>query len=75
MLEAITSFPVSKRADDADPGEQTDLAAANPDVVQQLATAYDHWWDSVQPLLVNEKAPLPAENPFATLYRKQFGEK
>lgn len=59
----------------SDPGEQTDLAAANPDIVKQLATAYDQWWDSVQPLLVNEKTPLAAENPFKTLYQKQFGEK
>ena len=51
------------------------LAAANPEVVKQLATAYDQWWDSVQPLLVNEKAPLAAENPFKTLYQKQFGGK
>jgi arylsulfatase len=58
-----------------DPGEQTDLAAANPDVVKQLTTAYTQWWDSVQPLLVNEKAPLAAENPFKTLYQKQFGGK
>jgi hypothetical protein len=43
--------------------------------VKQLATAYDQWWDSVQPLLVNEKTPLAAENPFKTLYQKQFGEK
>ena len=59
----------------ADPGEQTDVAAANPDVVKQLTTAYDAWWESCQPLLVNEKAPLPAENPFHTLYWKQFGKK
>ena len=59
----------------SDPGEQTDLATANPDIVKQLATAYDQWWDSVQPLLVNEKAPLAAENPFKTLYQKQFGGK
>ncbi len=58
-----------------DPGEQTDLAAANPDVVQQLTAAYTQWWDSVQPLLVNETAPLAAENPFKTLYQKQFGGK
>lgn len=59
----------------ADPGELTDVAAANPDVVQQLSASYSQWWDSVQPMLVNEKAPLAPENPFKTLYRKQFGEK
>jgi len=26
-------------------------------------------------MLVNEKAPLAAENPFKTLYQKQFGGK
>jgi arylsulfatase A-like enzyme len=59
----------------ADPGEQTDLAAAHPEVVKELSTAYSAWWLSCQPLLVNEKAPLPAENPFHTLYWKQFGKK
>jgi hypothetical protein len=34
----------------------------------------DAVWDSVQPLLVNEKAPLAAENPFKTLFEKQFGK-
>ena len=57
----------------ADPGEKTDVAGAQPEVVQRLAAAYGAWWDSVQPLLVNEKAPLAPENPFKTLYRTQFG--
>jgi arylsulfatase len=59
---------------EADPGEQTDVAAAHPDVVQELAAAYDAWWESVQPMLVNEKAPLASENPFKTLFEKQFGQ-
>ena len=33
----------------ADPGEKTDVAAADPDVVEELDAAYDKWWDSVQP--------------------------
>jgi arylsulfatase len=57
----------------ADPGQQTDVAASHPDVVKKLSAAYDAWWDSVQPLLVNEKAPLAPENAFKTLYLKQFG--
>ena len=59
----------------ADPGELTDVAAAHPDIVQQLSASYSQWWDSVQPMLVNEKAPLAPENPFKTLYEKQFGVK
>jgi arylsulfatase len=57
----------------ADPGQQADVAGAHPDVVKKLTAAYDAWWDSVQPMLVNEKAPLAAENPFKTLYLQQFG--
>jgi arylsulfatase A-like enzyme len=59
----------------ADPGEKNDVAAANPDTVRELESAYDTWWTSVQPQLVNEDAPVPAENAFHTLYRQQFGEK
>lgn len=58
----------------SDPGEQTNVAAANPEVVKELVSAYETWWDSVQPLLINEDVPLAAENPFKTLYEKQFGK-
>lgn len=56
----------------ADPGEKTDIAEKNPDVVKQLDGEYDRWWDSVQPQLVNEDAIPPAENPFKTLFNQQF---
>ena len=57
----------------ADPGEQRDVAAEHPEVVGELDAAYDRWWASVQPQLVNEDAVPPKENSFATLYREQFG--
>ena len=57
----------------ADPGEQTDLAAAHPDVVKKLDAAYDKWWASVQPQLVNESAKGPKANPFKELFWKQLG--
>jgi arylsulfatase A-like enzyme len=57
----------------ADPSEMTDVAARNPDVVRTLTNAYEQWWDSVQPDLVNETAPIPSANPFKVLYWKQFG--
>ena len=57
----------------ADPGEQRDLATEHPETVRELDAAYDRWWDSVQPQLVNEDAIPPKENSFATLYRAQFG--
>jgi arylsulfatase len=57
----------------ADPGETTDLAARHPDVVQELSAAYEKWWESIQPYLVNEDAVGPKINPFKELYWKQFG--
>lgn len=56
-----------------DYGEQNDIAARNPEVVAEMQGAYEEWWASVVPMMVNETAPLAAENPFWTLYRKQFG--
>ena len=46
---------------------------AREDVVKELDSAYDKWWDSVQPQLVNENAVGPKVNPFKALYWKQFG--
>jgi len=43
--------------------------------VAKLRTAYDQWWDEVQPLLINEDAVGPKINPFKELYWKQFGGK
>ncbi|HKM55584.1 MAG TPA: arylsulfatase [Isosphaeraceae bacterium] len=57
----------------ADPGEKTDIAGQQPAVVKELAAAFDKWWDSVQPDLVNENAVGPKVNPFKELYWKQFG--
>jgi arylsulfatase A-like enzyme len=59
----------------ADPGEQKNVAAEHPDIVRELDAAYDAWWTSVLPQLVNEDAPVPAENAFHKLYREQFGSK
>jgi arylsulfatase A-like enzyme len=56
-----------------DYGEKTDVAEQQPQVVAELAKSYDAWWESVQPQLVNENVPLAPENPFKTLFDKQFG--
>ncbi|MFO1006610.1 MAG: arylsulfatase [Planctomycetaceae bacterium] len=56
----------------SDPGQQTDILAQHPDVASRLEMAYDRWWESIQPGLVNEDAIPPAENPFKTLYYEQF---
>jgi len=58
----------------ADPGEQTDVAAKHPEVVKELAAAYEKFWAEAVPLMVNEKAVGPAINPFQKLYYQQFGD-
>jgi arylsulfatase len=59
---------------EVDPGEQTDVAAKHADVAERLVAAYDKWWDSLQPQLVNEDAVGPKVNPFKELYWQQFGQ-
>ncbi len=54
-------------------GQTTDVAGQHPEVVKQLAAAYDAWWAEAQPLLVNEQVIGPKLNPFAELYWEQFG--
>jgi arylsulfatase len=49
------------------------VAAEHPEVVKQLAAAYEKWWSDCQPLLVNEKVIGPKINPFAEMYYQQFG--
>ena len=56
-----------------DYGETTDVAASNPTVVAELAAAYDQWWRSARPLMVNEGVTGPKLNPFKALYWEQFG--
>ncbi len=56
----------------ADPGEQHDLAATRPDVVQRLEADYDRWWTQILPCLENENLEGPTVNPFHELYWKQL---
>ena len=44
--------------------------------MRPIEAAYDKWWASVQPQLVNEKAAAtPKEMTFKVLYEQQFGKK
>ena len=56
-----------------DPGETRDIRGEHPDIVATLRQAYDEWWQSVQPGLVNEYAVGPKVNPFKAAYWRQFG--
>jgi arylsulfatase len=57
-----------------DYGETTDIAAKHPEVVAELVAKHDAWWKECRPLMVNENAPGPAENPFKVLYREQMAK-
>jgi arylsulfatase len=56
-----------------DYGQNNDVAAEHPEVVKELAAAFDKWWQECLPLMVNEKAVGPKLNPFAVRYWQQFG--
>jgi hypothetical protein len=52
------------------------VAARHPEVVKELDAAYDQWWDSVLPCMVNEDAAAERKvSPFKELYEKQLGGK
>ena len=57
-----------------DPSETKDVAAAHPEVVETLRKAYDTWWESAVPLMVNEGLDRvrPEEQPLAIRYEKQL---
>lgn len=57
----------------SDPGEIHNVLAEHVDTVTKLRVVYDDWWQSVQPMLVNENVTGPKVNPFKELYWKQFG--
>jgi arylsulfatase A-like enzyme len=56
-----------------DYGQQTDVLAQHPDVVQELSAAYDRWWADCLPLMVNEQAIGPEINPFQARFYQQYG--
>jgi len=58
----------------ADPGQTTDVAASHPQVVAELSKAFDHWWQSALPLMVNEDLPEVKKWPLEIRYQKQLRE-
>ena len=68
------SFPNWQLFDlSVDYGQSKDVMHEHPEVAKELAAAYDAWWETCLPLMVNEKAVGPSINPFQALYYKQFG--
>lgn len=50
---------------EADPAQRKNIAAAHPDVVNELAALYDPWWDDVSPRMTPVSIDLgnAADNP------------
>ena len=51
---------------DADPGQATDIAKDNPQVVEKLTAAYETWWADIEPgfaQFARIHVGSPAENP------------
>ena len=45
---------------DRDPGQRTDVAAANPSLVAELRAGYDRWWEQVRVLVVGPPVVVAA---------------
>ncbi|MBN13447.1 MAG: hypothetical protein CMI17_10705 [Opitutaceae bacterium] len=39
---------------ESDPSQDREVGADHPEIVQQMASAYEQWWNKVRPLLINE---------------------
>ena len=60
-----------------DPGEKNNVINDHPEVVAKLQKSYDKWWNSTEPLLVNENLPrVKSEDQQLVLrYEKQLKER
>ena len=58
-----------------DRGEQHNLIAQRPAIGAELRNEYDHWWNEVTPLLINEDAPVPQHNAYRVEYERQLALK
>ncbi len=56
----------------ADPGQTIDVAAKHPEKVKEMRTAYDAFWKSARPLMVNEDAPMSPTRPYHVWYDEQM---
>ena len=55
-----------------DPGQKTNVIDQHPEIVASMRSAYDAWWKSTRPLMVNESAPMSPTRPFHVLYGEQI---
>ncbi len=58
----------------ADPGQKTNVIDQHPEVVAEMRSVYDKWWEATKPMMVNEDVPMSKTRPFHVLYKKQLQE-
>ena len=58
-----------------DPGQKENIIGRHPELVKKMRAAYDEWWESTRPLMVNENAPMSKTKPFHELYKRQMQTK
>jgi len=58
-----------------DPGEQNNIIDKHPELVAKMRKAYDAWWNSMLPYMVNEDETLLKKQPIVEQYKKQLEEK
>ncbi|MEP6672803.1 MAG: arylsulfatase [Chthoniobacter sp.] len=56
-----------------DPSQMKNVLSSHAGEAGKLRSAYDRWWEDIQPDLVNENAVGPKVNAFKERYWKQFG--
>lgn len=54
-----------------DPGQEVNMAEQNPDLVSEMKSAYEKFWDESRSRMINEDATLAKEKPFHVDYNKQ----
>jgi len=59
----------------ADPSQRTNVIDRHPEVVERMKTAYDAFWKSARPLMVNEDVPMSPVRPYHVWYRRQREER
>lgn len=54
-----------------DPGQTRNCLADHPDEAAKMIGAYDRWWKTTRPMMVNETAPMSPVKPFHQAYFEQ----
>ena len=55
-----------------DPSEEHNIIDKQPAIAAEMKKAYETWWDSILPYMVNEDETIVKEKPFVVLYEKQL---